>query len=72
MKARAMLRRVDPRAKARTRRKTARRVRDVHEALIAKRVAAGEDPEAFLCVDCMCWHAEPAFCACWSRALFPE
>ena len=71
MKARALLRRVDPRAKARTRRKTARRIRDAHDALIAKRIKAGEEPEAFLCIDCVCWHVEPAFCACWTRAIFP-
>ena len=72
MKARQVLRRVDPRAKARARRKTARRGRDAHEALIAKRIAAGEEPEAFLCIDCVCWHVEPALCACWTRAIFPD
>ena len=72
MNARAILRRVDPRAKARARKKTAARGRQAHDAVIAKRIAAGEDPESFLCVDCLCWHVDPAFCACWSRAVFPE
>jgi hypothetical protein len=73
MNARSLLRRVDPRAKKKkkARRKTAVRGRQNHDAVIAKRIAAGEDPEAFLCIDCVCWHVEPALCACWSRALFP-
>jgi hypothetical protein len=40
------------------------------EAAIARRVAAGEDGEAFLCIDCFCWSLEPAFCGCWTRAVF--
>jgi hypothetical protein len=42
------------------------------DAAIEKRIAAGEEPEAFLCIDCVCWSLEPLFCGCWTRALFPE
>ncbi len=42
------------------------------EAAIAKRIAAGESADAFLCVDCSCWSLEPAFCGCWVRAVFVE
>lgn len=41
------------------------------EADIEKRIAAGEEPEAFLCIDCFCWSLEPVFCGCWARAIFP-
>jgi hypothetical protein len=53
------------------RRKRARRAAD-SEAAIEKRIAAGEEPEAFLCIDCFCWSLEPVFCGCWARAVFPE
>ena len=44
---------------------------DPVERAIAKRIAAGEDPEAFLCIDCYCWSEDPVFCGCWARAVFP-
>jgi hypothetical protein len=43
-----------------------------HETAIEKRIAAGEDPEGFLCIDCYCWSLDPVFCGCWARAVFPE
>jgi hypothetical protein len=52
-------------------RKRARK-RDPHDAAIDKRIAAGDDPEAFLCLDCYCWSVDPVFCGCWARAVFPE
>ena len=36
-----------------------RRRPDPEEALIDARIAAGEDPEAFLCLECFCWMIEP-------------
>jgi hypothetical protein len=45
---------------------------DPTEAAIAKRIAAGEQADAFLCIDCFCWSLEPAFCGCWARAVFVE
>jgi hypothetical protein len=51
-------------------RKRARRPDPVERA-IAKRIAAGEEPEAFLCIDCYCWSEDPVFCGCWARAVFP-
>jgi len=53
-------------------RKPAPRPGHDHDAHIDKRIAAGEQPEAFLCIDCFCWSVDPAFCACWSRAVFPD
>ena len=64
MKVRKPFRRAPPR-----RRKPARP--NDHDAAIDKRIAAGEEPEAFLCIDCFCWSLEPAFCGCWARAVFP-
>jgi hypothetical protein len=65
-----------PRAKPATRRvrpAAAKRRRGAdHESAIEKRIAAGEDPEAFLCIDCYCWSLDPVFCGCWARAVFPE
>ena len=43
-----------------------------HDAAIEKRIAAGEEAEAFLCIDCFCWSLEPVFCGCWARAAFPH
>ncbi len=64
------------RTRKRPRRATVARKRarkpDTHEATIGKRIAAGEDPEAFLCIDCYCWSVDPVFCGCWARAVFPE
>jgi hypothetical protein len=40
------------------------------EATIDRRVAAGEDPEIFLCVECGCWMLDPAYCLCRERALW--
>jgi hypothetical protein len=38
--------------------------------VIDRRIAAGEDPQAFLCVECWCWMVEPAYCLCHERALW--
>jgi hypothetical protein len=40
------------------------------EAAIDRRIAAGEDPEIFLCLECRCWMLEPAYCLCLERALW--
>jgi len=40
------------------------------EAAIESRIAAGEDVEAFLCIECFCWMLEPAYCLCRERALW--
>jgi hypothetical protein len=47
-----------------------RRHVDPDEKAIAARIASGEDPEAFLCIDCACWMLEPAYCLCRERALW--
>jgi hypothetical protein len=39
------------------------------ERVIEARIAAGESPESFLCLDCFCWMLEPAYCLCRLRAL---
>ena len=59
----------------RTRQRKRARASDRHAAIeeaIEKRIAAGEEPESFLCVDCFCWSLEPVFCGCWARAVFLE
>jgi len=53
-----------PRSRSRRRRP------DPEEALIDARIAAGEDPEAFLCLECFCWMVEPAYCLCRERAIW--
>jgi hypothetical protein len=40
------------------------------EASIETRIAAGEDADTFLCLDCFCWLLEPAYCLCRERALW--
>jgi hypothetical protein len=40
------------------------------EATIEVRIAAGEEPETFLCVECFCWMLEPAYCLCRERAIW--
>jgi hypothetical protein len=40
------------------------------EASIEARIAAGEDADSFLCLDCFCWLLEPAYCLCGERALW--
>jgi hypothetical protein len=40
------------------------------EATVEARIAAGEAPEAFLCVECVCWMLDPAYCLCRERALW--
>jgi hypothetical protein len=40
------------------------------DAAIARRVSRGEPADAFLCIDCLCWSLEPAYCGCWARAVF--
>jgi hypothetical protein len=61
---------------AKTRARTARRRKgaraDDPDIAIDKRISAGEDPESFLCIDCVCWSLDPLLCDCWTRALFPE
>jgi hypothetical protein len=49
-----------------------RRARRPHpdEATVDARIAAGEAPETFLCVECFCWMVEPAYCLCRERALW--
>ena len=61
--------------KARSAKRTARRQRPWRrphpdEAAIARRIAAGEDAEIFLCVECWCWMLDPAYCLCRERALW--
>jgi hypothetical protein len=54
------MRRVPPRPRARR--------PDPDERAIEARIAAGEDPETFLCWECFCWMLEPAYCLCRERA----
>jgi hypothetical protein len=61
-----------PRARARALPPPKRTRRQDPESRIEKRIAAGEEPEAFLCIDCFCWSLEPVFCGCWARAIFPD
>ena len=61
--------------KARSARRPARRVRPSRrphpdEAAVDRRIAAGEDAEIFLCVECWCWMLDPAYCLCRERALW--
>jgi hypothetical protein len=53
-------------------RRRAVRTRRPHpdEAAIERRIAGGEPPAAFLCVECWCWMLEPAYCLCRERALW--
>jgi hypothetical protein len=48
----------------------ARRPPHPDEAAVEVRIAAGEPPETFLCVECSCWMLDPAYCLCRERALF--
>jgi hypothetical protein len=58
-------------SKTPVRRRTPRvRRSDPDEAAIERRIASGEAPEAFLCVECWCWMLEPAYCLCRERALW--
>jgi hypothetical protein len=61
--------------KARSDKRPARRARPPRrshpdEAVIERRIAAGEDPRIFLCVECWCWMLDPAYCLCRERALW--
>ncbi len=61
--------------KARSAKRPPRRLRPARrphpdERAIDRRIAAGENPEIFLCVECWCWMLDPAYCLCRERALW--
>ena len=65
-----MIRSSRPKSKAAKTPSRPRRRRDPVDVEIDRRIANGEEAETFLCLDCHCWHLDPAFCACWTRAVF--